>query len=174
MKEVVFENNPFLVQQLEKLGEEKKNNDRDLDRLKLDLKDREDEIARLRGLIDRLRNGASNFKADFGNKYLPDQKNMRNHIMGVRSDMIERALIYRDKIASRTTKELCLRILDLHRQLCRLRKRYELDNEARLTAIKKAPIDDPLFVWVQLRMRLVDWLFDMFCRSTDTSRKSTK
>lgn len=171
MKEVVFENNPFLVQQVDKMAEDKKLSDRELDRLKLDLKDRNDEIARLREIIDKLRNGASNFKPDFGNQYLPDQKNLRDHIMGCRSDLLDSAIAFRDKIAARNTRALCFRVLQLNREIQRLRRRYEQDNDERLRRIKKLPIDDPLFVWCQLRLRLVDWLFEIFCLSVDETKK---
>ena len=174
MKEVVFENNPFLVQQVDKMVEDKKLSDRELDRLKLDLKDRNDEIARLREIIDKLRNGASSFKPDFGSQYLPDQKNLRDHIMGCRSDLLESAIIYRDKIASRNLRALCFRILQQNREIEKLKRRYELDNDERLRRIKKLPIDDPLFVWNQLRRRLVDWLFELFCLSHDYSKKFQK
>lgn len=73
-REVVFENNPELVQQLDLTITEKKRLDRELDKAKLDIKDREDECARLRGLVDKLRNGIDKFQPDFGNNSVPDQK----------------------------------------------------------------------------------------------------
>lgn len=174
VKETVFENNPYLVQQLDKLLEEKNISDKELDRAKLDVKDREDEIARLRGLIDKLRNGIDNFKPNFGEDSLPDQKNIKEYYMGLQTDMVDRIISFRNNQASKQIKELSFRVLFLNRLLQKTIKKYEKDNLLRLDAIALADIKNPLQVWNQHRIRLIHYLFEVFMRSRDESMKFKK
>lgn len=55
---------------------------------------REDEITRLRALIDKLRNGIMDFKTDYGTENKVDNKNITSYVMGVRSKMIDDVLTF--------------------------------------------------------------------------------
>lgn len=174
VKEVIFENNPALIQQIDLLTVEKKRQDRDLDKARLDIKDREDECARLRGLIDKLRNGAEAFQSDFGNNSLPDQKNMRKYYIDLRKDMIERIIDMRNRAKDRVVQELSLRLLQVNKDMAKQQKYYEAKNSEKLVNIGETTPRDPLFVWTQLRIRVVNWLFELFLRSRDESTKYKK
>lgn len=169
---MVFENNPYLTELVDKLMAEKKILEQDLDRTKLDVKDREAEIARLRALVDKLRNGIENFKPDFGGNALPDQRNMKAYLMGRRADMLEQSLIFKDKLNAKLVKQLCLRILELNRNFNKMLKRYERENRDKLGAIRSAGVQDPLYIWAQLRIRMIKFLFEVFIRSKDESMKN--
>ena len=171
VKEVVFENNPYLVQQIDKLIEEKRQLDKDLDRSKLDVRDREDEIARLRGLIDKLRSAAENYKPDLGLEILPDKKNLKSHYLMLRTELVDRTLDYRNKIYSKTVKELCLRILQMNKDTNKMKREYERRNAESLARLETTEITDPIFVWSQLRLRIVSWLFEIYMRSKNASAK---
>jgi hypothetical protein len=41
----------------------------------------------------------------------------------------------------------------------------------KIESLQKAKKDNPLFVWSFVRERLVDWLFEIFCRSKDSVDK---
>jgi hypothetical protein len=174
VKEVIFENNPALVQQIDMLSIEKKKQDRDIDKARLDIKDREDECARLRGLVDKLRKGADDFKADFGNSSLPDQKSMRKYYIDLRKDMIERIIDMRNRAKEKVVQELSLRLIQMNKDMAKQKRYYEEKNSQKLVSVSKTTPRDPLYVWTQLRLRVVHWLFEVFVRSRDESTKYKK
>jgi chromosome segregation ATPase len=171
VKEVVFENNPYLVQQIDKLLEEKKSLDKELDRTKLDVRDREDEVARLRGLIDKLRTAAENYKPDLGLEILPDKQNLKSHYSLLRTELVDRTLDYRNKIYSKTVKELCLRVFQLNKDALKMKRDYERRNAESVAQMQTTEITDPIFIWSQLRLRIVSWLFEIYLRSKNASTK---
>lgn len=171
VKEVVFENNPYLVQQIDKLIEEKRHLDKELDRSKLDVRDREEEVARLRGLIDKLRTAAENYKPDMGLEILPDKQNLKSHYTLLRNELVDRTLDFRNKIYSKTVKELCLRIFQMNKDTAKMKREYERRNAENLARLQTTEITDPVFVWSQLRLRIVIWLFDIYLRSKNASAK---
>lgn len=173
-REVIFENNPELVQQLDLTITDKKRLDRELDKARLDIKDREDECARLRGLVDKLRNGIDKFQPDFGNNSVPDQKNMRNYYLMLRGDLTDRIIDMRNRAKDREVKELSLRLLQMNKDMAKMKRKYEEANVDKLILVKKASPRDPLYIWTQLRYRITHWLFELFVRSRDESMKYKK
>lgn len=173
-KEIVFENNPALVQQLDLTMTEKNRLERELDKARLDIKDREDECARLRSLVDKLRNGLDNFQPDFGSKSIPDQKNMRNYYLSLRGDLVDRIIDMRNRAKNRVVQEMALRLLQMNKDTARMRRKYEEANVDKLVLVKSASPRDPLYIWTQLRFRLIHWLYELFVRSKDESMKFKK
>ena len=155
-------------------SEVKKALEREIELARLNLKSRDDEIARLRGLVDKLRNAADNFKPDYGLDSLPNQKNLRDYYIAHRAEIIERVIDLRNKLKDKTIQELSFRVLDLNRQLNKQKKRYESANFDKMSRVANAEIRDPLYVWGQLRVRIMNWLFEIFVRSRDESMKSKK
>lgn len=174
VKEVVFENNPYLVGEIEKLGEEKRLQDTELEQLKWRLKDREDEIARLRSLVDKLRSGLDNFKPGFGNDSLPEKKNMKEYYLSYRAGMIERAVDLENRRNGLLVKELMMTVLRLNKDYGRKAREVEGENRERLVTVLASEVRDPLFIWAKMRLRLVDWLYQIFVRSNDESSKLQK
>ena len=78
---------------------------------------REDEITRLRTLIDKLRNGIMDFKSDYGAENKVDNKNITHYVMEIRTKMIDDVLTFNKAQNSKTIKELSFRILALNRAL---------------------------------------------------------
>lgn len=132
---------------------------------------REEEISRLRALVDKLRNGIMDFKEEFGSENRVDNKNITHYVMGIRSKMIDDVLAFNQTIKDKTIKELCFRIIVLNRALKKAQKKYHLFKKDNIEALQNAKKDNPLFVWSFIRERFVDWLFEVFCRSTDSSDK---
>jgi predicted nucleic acid-binding Zn-ribbon protein len=117
VKEVVYENNPYLVEQVEKFQAEMKRAQRDEEDARRTVTAREDEITRLRSLIDKLRNGIMDFKSDYGAENKVDNKNITHYVMGVRTKMIDDVLSFNKSQNSKLVKELCFRIMVLNRAL---------------------------------------------------------
>jgi hypothetical protein len=173
-REVIYENNPALVQQLDQALLDKKRLERELDKARLDIKDREDECARLRGLVDKLRNGAEKFQADFGIGNMPDQKNMRGYYLSLRGEMIDRIIDMRNRAKNRVVQEMALRLLQLNKDMAKMKRKYEEANVDKMVLAKRASPRDPLYIWTQLRYRITHWLFELFVRSKDESMKFKK
>lgn len=167
IKEVVFENNPYLVEKLDKFRDEMNRAQEAEASAKRNIKGLEDENSRLRSLIDKLRNGLDDFRPDFGQKSRPDNKMITDYVMGVRSDMINNALQFNQEVQSKLVRELCFRILLLNGLLGRMNKKYLRLKQERIDAVRNAKRDNPLFVFGYIRERLVEWLFEIYCRSTD-------
>ena len=55
---------------------------------------REEEITRLRALVDKLRNGIMDFKEEYGSENKVDNKNITHYVMGIRSKMIDDVLSF--------------------------------------------------------------------------------
>ena len=91
--------------------------------------------------------------------------------MEARADIINRILTLNQKISNRAIRELAFRVLYLHKQLRKLSKLYIGLRRERYTALKNAKRDNPLFVWSFVRERLVEWLFEIYCRSHDSMDK---
>ena len=125
-------------------------------------------------MIDKLRNGIDNFKPDFGGSSLPDSKNLKAYYLQRRGELVDQMADIRDRASRKLTKELCLRILYLNKQMAKQRRTYEQENTRRLALLNTAEIRDPMYVWTQLRLRIVNWLFEIFCRSRDESMKFKK
>lgn len=167
IKEVVFENNPYLVEKLDKFRDEMNRAQTAEADAKRNIKGLEDENSRLRSLIDKLRNGIDDFRPDFGQKSRPDNKMITDYVMGVRSDMINNALKFNQGVQSKLVRELCFRVLLLNGLLGRINKKYLRLKQERIDAMRNAKRDNPLFVFGYIRERLVEWLFEIYCRSTD-------
>lgn len=153
---------------------EKKRLERELDKAKLDIKDREDECARLRGLIDKLRNGIDKFQPDFGLSSVPDQKNMRNYYLMLRGDLVDKIIDMRNRAKDREVKVLSLRLLQMYKDMMKMRRKYEEANVDKLVLVKNSNPREPIYIWTQLRYRIVHWLFEIFVRSRDESMKYKK
>lgn len=132
---------------------------------------REDEITRLRTLIDKLRNGIMDFKSDYGTEHKVDNKNITHYVMNIRSKMIDDVLTFNKKHNSKIVKELCFRIMVLNRALKKAQKKYQVFKKEKIETLQSAKKDNPLFVWSFVRERFVDWLFEIFCRSSDSVDK---
>jgi polyhydroxyalkanoate synthesis regulator phasin len=167
VKEVVYENNPYLVQQVEKFQAEMKRAQKDEADARKTITAREEEITRLRSLIDKLRNGIMDFKSDYGSEHKVDNKNITHYVMNIRSKMIDDVLTFNKQQNSKLVKELCFRILVQNRALKKAQKKYQVFKQDRIETLQKAKKENPLFVWSFIRERLVDWLFEIFCRSND-------
>lgn len=147
---------------------------RELDKAMLDIKDREDECARLRSLVDKLRNGMDTFKADFGSTSVFNQTSIRNYYIEHRGSMIERIISMRNRANGKLVKELILRILQLNKDMAKQKKYYEDLNGTKSIAVRAPKKKDPLYIWTQVRLRLTSWLFELFVRSRDESMKYKK
>ena len=126
VKEVVYENNPYLVQQVEKFRAEMKRAQADEADARKTVTAREEEITRLRALIDKLRNGIMDFKNDYGKENKVDNKNITHYVMGVRSKMIDDVLSFNKRMNNKLVKELCFRIMVLNRALKKAQKKYHI------------------------------------------------
>lgn len=174
IKEVVFENNPYLVEKLDKFRDEMRRAQEAEAAAKRNCKALEDEISRMRSLIDKLRNGITDFKPEFGEKSRPDNKTITDYVMGVRTEMIDNILSFNKSIHEKTVRELSFRVLLLNKLLGKLLKEYNRLKQERIDAMRNAKRDNPLFVFSYIRERLVEWLFEIYCRSTDgTSEKKS-
>lgn len=172
IKEVVFENNPYLVEKLDKFRDEMRRAQEGEAAANRNSRALEDDIGRLRSLVDKLRNGAENFRPEFGEKNRPDNRTITDYVMGVRTQIINNVVSFNKEMHQKTVKELCLRILVMNKRHEKLQKKYDRLKEERINLMKNAKRDNPLFVYSYIRERLVEWLFEIFCRSADgTSNK---
>ena len=74
IKEVVFENNPYLVEQVDKFRDEMHRAQEAEAAAKRDAKVKEEEVTRLRNLVDSLRKGIMDYKIGFGEEHRPDYR----------------------------------------------------------------------------------------------------
>jgi len=174
--EVVYENNPYLIQQAESYRN---------DMLKAQAKEQEallqieclrDDNSRLRSLIDKLREGLDGYGPNFGDLNRPDNKTITDYVMSVRASIIDRAIEFVHRRKDKTIRELSFRMLNLYRQfnrVLRINREYEAEKNSRIEGAEKKSL---LSVWNYLRNHLVEFLYDIFVRSTneiDTKKKNS-
>lgn len=169
IKEVVFENNPYLVEKLDKFRDEMRRAQESEAAAKRNIVALEDEISRLTSLVDKLRKGIDDFRPNFGENSRPDNKTITDYVMGVRTQMIENVLKFNNQVKNKTIKELSYRVLLLNALVNRVFKMYKKLKEERIEKVRNAKRDNPLFVFGYVRERLVEWLFEIYCRSNDGS-----
>jgi len=111
------------------------------------------------------------FKSDYDGDNKVDNRNITHYVMGLRTKMIDDVITFNKAQNSKIVKELCFRILMLNRALRKSQKKYHVFKKEKILALQNAKKDNPLFVWSFVRERLVDWLFEIFCRSKDGADK---
>lgn len=127
----------------------------------------EEEISRLRSLIDKLREGVDTFRHNFGQENRPDNKTITDYVMGVRTNMIDRILTFANAQKNKTIRELSYRCLSLNRLLGRQIKKFEYYEKRKIDEIKGADQRQLISIWGHLRELFVEFLFDIYVRSTD-------
>ena len=88
--------------------------------------------------------------------------------------MIDRIIDMRNRAKNKVVQEMTLRLLQLNKDMAKMKRKYEEANVDKLVLAKRASPRDPLYIWTQLRYRITHWLFELFVRSKDESMKFKK
>lgn len=172
VKEVVYENNPYIIQQLDSLREENRRSQITEGDSKMKIVSQQEEISRLRGLIDKLREGVDTFKPNFGDEHRPDNQTITDYVMGVRANMIDRVLSFSNARKDKTIRELSFRVLTLNKWLEKAKQRYAFYESEKIRNIEKSDSQSLISIWGHFRDNFVEFLFDVYVRSKTDMHES--